>query len=41
MENQAIRMKTLREKNLKDMLNNQFLKPFIVSIDDMGRFDKK
>ena len=41
MENQAIRMKTLREKNLKDMLNNQFFKPFIVSIDDMGRFDKK
>ena len=34
-------MKTLRETNLKDMLNNQFLKPFIVSIDDMGRFDKK
>ena len=34
-------MKTLREKNLKDMLNNQFLKPFIASIDDMGRFDKK
>ena len=41
MENQAIRLKTLREKNLKDMLNNQFLKPFIVSIDDMGKFDKK
>ena len=41
MENQAIRLKTLREKNLKDMLNNQFFKPFIVSIDDMGSFDKK
>ena len=38
-ENENIKRE--REKNLKDMLNNQFFKPFIVSIDDMGSFDKK
>ena len=31
-------MKILREKNLKNMLNNLFFKPIIVSIDDMDRF---
>ena len=38
-ENENIKRE--REKNLKDMLNNQFFKPFIVSIDDMGSFGKK
>ena len=41
MEKQSIRMKMLREKNLKNMLNNLFFKPIIVSIDDMDRFWKK
>ena len=41
MEKQSIRMKILREKNLKNMLNNLFFKPIIVSIDDMDRFWKK
>ena len=34
-------MKMLREKNLKNMLNNLFFKPIIVSIDDMDRLEKK
>ena len=41
MEKQSIRMKMLREKNLKNMLNNLFFKAIIVSIDDMDRFGKK
>ena len=41
MENQTTRMIIFREKNLRNMLNNQFLKPIIVSIDDMNRFEKK
>ena len=41
MENQTTRMIIFREKNLINMLNNQFLKPIIVSIDDMNRFEKK
>ena len=41
MENQTTRMIIFREKNLRNMLNNQFLKPIIVSIDDLNRFEKK
>ena len=41
MEKQSIRKKMLREKNLKNMLNNLFFKPIIVSIDDMDRLEKK
>ena len=41
MEKQSIRMKMLREKNLKNMLNKLFFKPIIVSIDDMDRLEKK
>ena len=41
MEKQAIRMKILNEKNLKNTLNNQFCKPINVSIGDMNRFEKK
>ena len=40
MEKQAIRMKILSEKNLKNLLNNQFCKPINVSIGDMDRFAK-
>ena len=40
MKSQTIRMKILREKNLKNMLNSQFFKLIIVSIDDMDRIEK-
>ena len=41
MGNQTIRIKILIEKNLKNMLNNQFFKPIIVFINNMDRFEKK
>ena len=41
MENQTIRMKILREKNSKNMLNNKFFKQIIIFMDDMNRFGKR
>ena len=41
MENETIRMKILREKNSKNMLNNKFFKPIIIFMDDMDRFGKR
>ena len=41
MENETIRMKILREKNSKNMLNNKFFKPVIIFMDDMDRFGER
>ena len=34
-------MKTLREKYLKNRLNNQFYRPIIVSKDDFDKFEEQ
>ena len=36
-----LQTENIETEKLKNMLNNQFLKPIIVSIDDMDRFEKK